>query len=251
MAKELPYFKFEPNAWDNGNIQMLSREDKGLFIDICSMYWSRLGDLPTKLVVQKLCAGNASALNPLYEEHIIEEINDKIFINFLTIQLNEFENISKQNSENAKEGWRKRHEQRVSSERNATAEIPQSDRNAIREDKSREEESREEQILSPAKAEVSKFDFEKLLALINSKTGRTFQVINDSTKAKYKARIKDGYSKIDIQNAINNASKDQYHVENGCKYLTPEFFSRSTTIDKYSNTGKVQSIEPIITRKKL
>ncbi len=33
MAKELPYFKFEPNAWENGNIQMLSREDKGLFID--------------------------------------------------------------------------------------------------------------------------------------------------------------------------------------------------------------------------
>ena len=37
MAKELPYFKFEPNAWENGNIQMLSREDKGLFIDICSI----------------------------------------------------------------------------------------------------------------------------------------------------------------------------------------------------------------------
>ena len=28
MAKELPYFKFEPNQWENGNIQMLSREDK-------------------------------------------------------------------------------------------------------------------------------------------------------------------------------------------------------------------------------
>ena len=22
MAKELPYFKFEPNQWENGNIQM-------------------------------------------------------------------------------------------------------------------------------------------------------------------------------------------------------------------------------------
>ena len=40
MAKELPYFKFEPNQWENGNIQMMSREDKGLFIDLCSMYWA-------------------------------------------------------------------------------------------------------------------------------------------------------------------------------------------------------------------
>jgi hypothetical protein len=36
MAKELPYFKFEPSEWDNGIIQMCSRESKGLFIDICA-----------------------------------------------------------------------------------------------------------------------------------------------------------------------------------------------------------------------
>ena len=59
MAKELPYFKFEPSEWDNGIIQMCSRESKGLFIDICAMYWSRLGNLPYKLVLQKLCNGNA------------------------------------------------------------------------------------------------------------------------------------------------------------------------------------------------
>ena len=52
MAKELPYFKFEPNAWENGNIQMLSREDKGLFMDLCAIYWSRLGDVPIKLAIQ-------------------------------------------------------------------------------------------------------------------------------------------------------------------------------------------------------
>ena len=79
MAKELPYFKFEPNQWENGNIQMMSREDKGLFIDLCSMYWSRLGDLPLKLVIQKLCAGNATALNSLCDEKIIEVLNGKIY----------------------------------------------------------------------------------------------------------------------------------------------------------------------------
>ncbi len=144
MAKELPYFKFEPNAWENGNIQMLSREDKGLFIDICSMYWSRLGELPEKLVIQKLCGGNANALNLLCEENIIELIEGNIYIKFLTIQLSEFENKSDQNSKNAKEGWEKRRKQKEESKRNATASNPQSETDAIREDKSREDEIKED-----------------------------------------------------------------------------------------------------------
>lgn len=147
MAKELPFFKFEPNAWENGNIQMLSRECKGLFIDICSMYWSRLGDLPLKLVVQKLCAGNATALNPLCDENIIEVIDGNIYIQFLTIQLQEFETTSSKNSENAKLGWEKRRKQKDLSERNATASKSQSETEAIREEKRREEEIREDFLL--------------------------------------------------------------------------------------------------------
>lgn len=138
MAKELPYFKFEPNQWENGNIQMLSREDKGLFIDLCSMYWSRLGDVPFKLAMQKLCAGNATALNSLCDDKIIEVLEDNIFIKFLSEQLNEFEDTSKQNSKNAKDGWIKRRKQRDESDRNATALKPQCESDAIREYKIKE-----------------------------------------------------------------------------------------------------------------
>lgn len=145
MAKELPYFKFEPNQWENGNIQMLSREDKGLFIDLCSMYWSRLGDVPLKLAIQKLCAGNATALNSLCDEKIIEILEGNIFIKFLSEQLNEFEDTSKQNSKNAKEGWEKRRKQKEESERNATALNPQCENDAIREDKIIEEEIKEDE----------------------------------------------------------------------------------------------------------
>ena len=144
MDKELPYFKFEPNQWENGNIQMLSREDKGLFMDLCSMYWSRLGDVPLKLAIQKLCAGNATALNPLCDEKIIEVIEGNIFIKFLSEQLNEFEDVSKQNSKNAKEGWEKRRKLKEESERNATALKSQSENDAIREDKIKEEEIKED-----------------------------------------------------------------------------------------------------------
>jgi len=70
MAKELPYFRFEPSEWDNGNIQICSRESKGLFIDICSIYWSRLGELPYALALQKLCNGNEDALQELLKADI-------------------------------------------------------------------------------------------------------------------------------------------------------------------------------------
>lgn len=139
MAKELPYFKFEPNQWENGNIQICSHSEKGVFIDLCSMYWSRLGDVPYKLAVQKICGGNATALDSLYENKIFDIIDGNIYIKYLSEQLSEFENTSEKNSKNALIGWVKRREQKELSERNATASQPQSERNAIREDKIREE----------------------------------------------------------------------------------------------------------------
>lgn len=144
MAKELPYFKFEPNQWDNGKIQMLPREDKGLFIDLCSMYWSRLGNVPLKLAIQKLCGGNATALNSLCDDKIIDISDGYIFIKFLSEQLDEFKDISKQNSKNAKEGWEKRRKQKELSERNATVLNSQSESDAIREEKKREDKKRRE-----------------------------------------------------------------------------------------------------------
>lgn len=81
-------------------------------------------------------------------------------------------------------------------------------------------------------------DFVKLLSFINQKTGRKFKTINKDIKRKYEARLKDGYTKEDILNSIINASNLQYHKDNGCQYLTPEFFSRATTLDKYGNEAK-------------
>jgi hypothetical protein len=143
MAKELPYFKFEPNQWENGNIQMFSREDKGLFIDLCSMYWSRLGDVPLKLAIQKLCAGNATAFDSLIKEGIFTVENDFVCIDFLNEQLSDFEDTSKQNSKNAKERWEKYRKLKAESERNATALNPQYENDAIREEEIKEDNTKE------------------------------------------------------------------------------------------------------------
>lgn len=151
MASELPFFKFEPNQWDNGNIQICSREDKGLFMDLCSMYWSRLGDLPIKLAVQKLCAGNASAFDSLIEENIFAVIDGYVCIGFLNEQLDGFKNTSRQNSQNAKDGWEKRRKNKTSIEKNATASNPQSETHAIREEKIRIDKKKEENNIDDRK----------------------------------------------------------------------------------------------------
>lgn len=87
-------------------------------------------------------------------------------------------------------------------------------------------------------------DFEKLLIFINKTLNRKFKTINQKAKTQFKARLKDGYTNTDIANAIKNASKDKYHRENNYKYLTPEYFSRSKTLDLHANEIKDQKQKP-------
>lgn len=229
MAKELPFFKFEPNQWENGNIQICSREDKGLFIDLCCMYWSRLGDVPFKLAINKLCAGNATALVSLCDNKIIVVENDFIRIDFLEEQLSEFDNTRKQNSKNAKDGWEKRRKQRDESERNATASNPQCETDAIREEKRREEDI----IKVPTPTKVGDIDFSILLETINKIFERKFAVVSDAVKKKYKTLLKQGYTKTHIHTAMLNCKKDAFHKDNDYKHCTIEYFSRPKTIDLY------------------
>jgi len=146
MAKELPYFKFEPNAWDNGNIQMCSKELKGLFIDLCSIYWSRLGELPYALALQKHCNGDSIALQSLIDLDILGLIDGQIIIDFLDEQLNEFQQTSDKRRAAANKRWSD----------NASAMQVHSKSNAIREEKRREEEIKEDNI-------PTRFSFRKSL----------------------------------------------------------------------------------------
>jgi hypothetical protein len=175
MAKELPYFKFEPNQWENGNIQMFSRADKGLFIDLCSMYWSRIGNVPLKLAIQKLCDGNATALNPLCDEKIIEVIDGNIYIKFLSEQLLTFKDVSQTNSKNAKDRWEKARKQKEVFDRNATALDSQCESDTIREEEIREEEIKEDEeyvkthtIHSFEHLSINNIEFDKLEKIYSS-----------------------------------------------------------------------------------
>jgi len=138
MAKELPYFRFEPSEWDNGNIQMCSRESKGLFLDLCSLYWSRLGELPHALALQKLCNGNELALQELIKFEIFGVIDGQIVIDFLDEQLSERGQVSEKRRNAAKKRWK-----------DASALQVQSKSNAKRREEKREENNKIEDIYIP------------------------------------------------------------------------------------------------------
>ena len=110
----------------------------------------------------------------------------------------------------------------------------------VQEEEQVQDEVEEKEEIIDVSAKAEKIDFEKLKDFINQKTGRGFKLVNKQVQGKYLARLKEGYSKQDILDAVSNAVKSDYHKENNFKYLTPEFFSRSETLDKYSNVNNKQ-----------
>jgi hypothetical protein len=83
-------------------------------------------------------------------------------------------------------------------------------------------------------------NYQALLDFINECFDRKFQVVSDKVKSKYKSLLKQGYSKQQIFNAVLNCKLNRYHIENNYQYCTPEFFSRTDTIDKYGFEVKQQ-----------
>ena len=104
MAKELPYFKFEPAEYLTKDISFCSLSAQGLFINICSYYWQRNCELTKEQLLRRL--NHETELNELIQEGVIDLVENKIIIKFLDNQLNEVENKSKTNSTNGSKGGR-------------------------------------------------------------------------------------------------------------------------------------------------
>jgi len=88
---------------------------------------------------------------------------------------------------------------------------------------------------------INKIDYQALLETLNREFSRDFKLINKKVRSSYEARLKEGYTKDQIMDAINNCKMNDYHKELNYQYCTPEFFSRAETLDKYSNVTKINT----------
>jgi len=135
MAKELPYFKFEPAEYLTKDISFCSLSAQGLFINICSYYWQRNCKLTKEQLLKRL--NYETELNELISEGVIDLKDNIIVIKFLDLQLVEVAKTSKTNSINGSKGGRPRKpkQNQKETEKKPTALIPLSETKGIREDK--------------------------------------------------------------------------------------------------------------------
>ena len=137
MAKDLPYFKFFCSEWNDGDITLESYKTQGIFINICSYYWSNECDVTLKNLKKKF-RFNTDDIDYLIKERLIKSKDDYISISFLDEQCIERGKLSSTNSKNAKSRWDK---VRDECDRNATASDSQCESDAI---KKRKENKRKE-----------------------------------------------------------------------------------------------------------
>lgn len=142
MAKELPYFKFEPAEYLTKNISFCSLSAQGLFSNICCYYWQRGCSITKDQILRRLNYPNE--LQELISEGIIDLNGENISIKFLDKQLELAIEIRFKNSQNGSKGGRPKKQEE--SEKKPTALFSESETKAIREDKIKEEEKKENNI---------------------------------------------------------------------------------------------------------
>lgn len=86
------------------------------------------------------------------------------------------------------------------------------------------------------------FNFDVYLKKINELFGKQLRVVNDKAKRSIKARLKEGYSKADIWNAMQNVANDNFHKDNNYQYATPQYFAQVKTLDMHG--GEIKKPKP-------
>ena len=187
MAKELPYFKFFCSEWTDGDITLEDLKTQGLFVNICSYYWSRECQV-SHHNLQKRFRNNTKQLQNLLKAKIIKEEGENVLISFLDKQWSDREKIKHRNQQNGKAGGRPKITQSVSKNNPVVTNI----------EKRREEERRE------------------VINYLNKLTGKKFR----SDKGLL-ARLNEGYSVDDCKRVINIKVAEWTGTEQAT-YIRPE-----------------------------
>jgi len=219
MAKDLPYFKFFCSEWNDGDITLEDYSVQGLFINVCSYYWSNECYLEIGKL-KKRFKNDLESIDYLFETGFLHNENGYLSIHFLDEQQEERKSLSKINSKNAKARWEK-----LNNEKNATASKPHCENDAIkkREEEIRKEKKRKDKISSLQEPKTKIFNewlnyrkqsrkpikvestLEKLIDKFNSESlDKCIWTVNNSIQNSYTGLFWDNYKEV-IKN--NNFAK--------------------------------------------
>jgi hypothetical protein len=145
---ELPYFKFFPSQWVTGDINYISYELQGAFIQACCHYWSKECDMDYNKLIMRI---DKKYIDQLIELKLITN-NKKITIKFMDEQHKERQMAHKLRVKNGRKGG------------NATAKLKQGSSNttALRKDKIKKEKIKKDNYANDNLLKVSD-DVKKLL----------------------------------------------------------------------------------------
>jgi len=211
-------------------LMKLGQEGKGVFWDLIEMMYEQNG----KLLLSE-CESYAFALRTKCEV-IKSLINDyDLFVNdgerFWSISvLNrlDFRNTkSIKASESAKKRWENKDAMRTHSEGNA-----------IKEKESKEKLDTNVSVELPKATSTFESRCEKFIDSFNMSRNAKYQV-TDKIRTSLKARLKN-YSPAQILTALENAKKDNFHIEQSYKYLTPTYLLRAEIIERYLNVATIK-----------
>ena len=231
MAKELPYFQFEPAEYLTKDISFCSLSAQGLFINICSYYWQRNCQLTEKQLLKRL--DYVQELNELVEEEIIEVKDNFIKIKFLDEQREKAIETSKKNSINGKKGGRPKTQIKPKINPN------ESQTKGIRKDKIIKEEIIEDKSV-----------FKPVQFLIWFNDSRT-KLLEKPSNCNYLSQIDKTHLEIltkrykgeDFNTAFHNLCNDKWANESN--QIIPKHFLKPENFDKYLQI----EAKPLLTKK--
>ena len=161
MAKELPYFQFEPAEYLTKDISFCSLTAQGLFINLCAYYWQRECKLTKDQLLRRL--NYSKELNELIQEKVISVKENDISVNFLDEQYKKATKLSNTNKINGSKGGRPKKKNPIKTETKAKQNRNESESKGIREDKRKRDKIKVDKTKEQRKA-----DFEKsLLPFLN------------------------------------------------------------------------------------
>jgi len=209
--KELPYFRFTVQEWQNGDVQFHSYHVKGLFIDICGFYWLRDCSIARDLLELRFIK-EKNSLDLLFQYEILkEDKNGFVVIDFLNEQYDLLSNKRKKRQKAGKKGGKQKSS-------NAKAKTKQ---NSSYKDNDKEKDN-----------------IKEIVSFFNSQIGTSYKPDTESTKKRIRARMKEGFTVENFKAVIINRRDAWISDPKMREYLRPETLF-GTKFEGYLNESKV------------